>query len=91
MHQDIVPLSYSLEFDAEWNLHIMAYLFEPGDLLEGDSWLMGNWAYLNDDGFYPVEGNRFDSVEMIVTITKCQSLSHRIARGSIRRRDFIPM
>lgn len=59
-------LSYSLHFDSKWNLHIEAYLFEPGDLLKGDSWLMEKWAYLNDDGFYPVEGNRFDSIELIV-------------------------
>ena len=70
VHRDSIPLSYALHFDSEWSLHIQAYLFEPGDLAEGDSWLMENWAYLNDDGFYPVEGNRFDSVEMIVTLTQ---------------------
>lgn len=59
-------LSYSLHFDSKWNLHIEAYLFEPGDLLKGDSWLMEKWAYLDEDGFYSVEGNRFDSIELVV-------------------------
>ena len=70
VHLEPVTLSYTLQFDSQWNLHIMAYLFEPGDLLEGDSWLMGNWAYLHEDGFYPIEENRFDSIEMIVSITQ---------------------
>lgn len=70
VHLDPVSLSYDLHFDAQWTLHIMAYLFEPGDLLEGDSWLMGNWAYLDDDGFYPIDGNRFDSIEMNVALTQ---------------------
>lgn len=70
VHQESVIISYQLHFDYQWNLHIEAYLFEPGDLKEGESWLMGNWAYLDDDGFYPVEGNRFDSVEMVISVTQ---------------------
>ena len=40
------------------------YLFELGDLTTGDSWFMNNWAYLDDDGFYPIEGNRFHDAEL---------------------------
>jgi superfamily II DNA or RNA helicase len=68
VHREPMSLSYQLHFDQGWNLHILAYLFEPGDLTTGDSWLMGNWAYLDDDGFYPIEGNRFDSSEMVVSL-----------------------
>ncbi len=68
VHREPVSLSYHLHFDQGWNLHILAYLFEPGDLTTGDSWLIENWAYLDDDGFYPVEGNRFDSAEMTVPL-----------------------
>lgn len=68
IYRETIPLSYSIHFDSQWNLHVQAYLFEPGDLLVGDSWLMDNWAYLNDEGFYPVEGNRFESIELIVQI-----------------------
>jgi superfamily II DNA or RNA helicase len=68
VHREAVTLSYQLHFDQEWNLHLQAYLLEPGDLVTGDSWLMENWAYLDDDGFYPVEGNRFDSVEIVISV-----------------------
>ncbi len=68
VYRDPVTLSYKLHFDFDWNLHILAYLFEPGDLTNGDSWLIHNWVYLDEDGFYPVEGNRFDSVEMVIPL-----------------------
>lgn len=68
VHREPVALSYQLSFDSEWNLHIVAYLFEPGDLTTGDSWLMDNWAYLDEDGFYPVEGNRFYDAEIIIPL-----------------------
>jgi hypothetical protein len=72
-----VPLSYQLHFDEEWCLHIQAYLFQEGDLLEGDSWLMGDWAYLNDDGFYPVRENQFDSIEMHVPLLQVSDFVSR--------------
>lgn len=68
VHREPVSVSYQLRFDQTWNLLLLAYLFEPGDLTTGDSWLMGNWAYLDEDGFYPVEGNRFEGVEMVVPL-----------------------
>lgn len=70
VYRDPVQLSYEITFNPEWDLHISAYLFEPGDLAQGESWLMGNWAYLDNDGFYPVESNRFDSIEMVVPMHK---------------------
>lgn len=68
LHPDQAVLSYKLSFDAQWNLHIQAYLFEPGDLTHGNSTLIGEWAYLEDDGFYPLEHKRFDQVETIIPI-----------------------
>jgi superfamily II DNA or RNA helicase len=67
IHHEPISLSYQLHFDQEWNLHIMAYLFEPGDLTTGDSWLMGDWAYLDEDGFYPIRGNQFQDAEIRVS------------------------
>ncbi len=66
VYRDPVPLSYRLHFDQEWNLHIQTYLFEPGDLSKEDAWLMGDWAYLDEDGFYRVEGYQFDHVDNVV-------------------------
>lgn len=63
-----IQLSYQLSFDFEWNLHIVAYLFKPGDLIVGDSCLIDSWAYLDEDGFYPIEGNRFHDVQTLVPL-----------------------
>ncbi len=68
IHREPITLSYQIHFDQKWNLHLTAYLFEPGDLTTGDSWLMGEWAYLDEDGFYPIEGNRFQHAENVVSI-----------------------
>ena len=66
VHREQITISYHLFFDHSWDLHIVAYLFDRGDLTTGDSWLMNDWAYLDDDGFYPVEGNLFHDAEFIV-------------------------
>jgi hypothetical protein len=68
VYRDPISLAYRLHFDPGSNLHVTAYLFEPGDLTTGESWLMGNWAYLDDDGFYSVEGNRFEYVETVIPL-----------------------
>ena len=69
VHIEPTHLSYHLYFDPKWNLHISAYLFVPGDLHQGDSWLMGEWAYLDDEGFFAIEGNRFDNIEMYIPVS----------------------
>lgn len=66
IYEDPVTLQYSLEFDARWNLYLRAHLFEPGDLISGDSWLVENWAYIDEDGFYPVDGNLFEDAEVMI-------------------------
>ncbi len=68
VHLDPVKPSYSLNFDHNWDLHIIAYLFEPGDLTKGHSWLIENWAYLESDGFYPIEDSYFDAVQTIISV-----------------------
>jgi superfamily II DNA or RNA helicase len=66
LHVDPIVLSYTLQFDAEWNLHITAYVFNPGDLTKPGSHFFGDWVYLDDDGFYPIEDAHFDSIEKII-------------------------
>jgi len=68
VHREPTPLSYQLSFDPHWNLHIVAYLFETGDLTAENSWLMEDWAYLDDDGFYPITGNRFHDIECMIPL-----------------------
>lgn len=61
-----ISLSYQLAFDEKWNLIVTAYLFEPGDLTTGESWLIEDWAYLEDDGFYRIDENKFHEAEHLV-------------------------
>lgn len=66
LHEDPVQVSYAIAFDADWNLHIAAYLFNLGDLSSPFSRWFGDWVYLDEDGFYKIEGLRFEGVETIV-------------------------
>ncbi|HEY4831307.1 MAG TPA: DEAD/DEAH box helicase, partial [Waddliaceae bacterium] len=60
INDEAVPLSYLLCFDSEWNLHIESYLYEIGDLLLPCSRYFGDWAYLDNKGFFRVEGSYFE-------------------------------
>jgi superfamily II DNA or RNA helicase len=66
VHSEPIPLRYALHFDRHWRLHIRSYLFRPGDLQEGESRLFGRWAYLEEDGFHPVEEPLFEQAEVVV-------------------------
>lgn len=66
IHTDRVTLSYKLEFDSSWALHIKGYLFEVGDLTQKYSAIFGSWAYIESSGFHPIEGVKFDKPEFIV-------------------------
>lgn len=68
IHFDPVPLSHHLYFDDNWNLHVDAFLFQIGDLTQGDSRLISDWVYLDEEGFYPIKEKRFDRVETIIPI-----------------------
>jgi SNF2 family DNA or RNA helicase len=59
-------LSYELVFDGHWNLHISAYLFQPGDLSKGDSRIIKNWAYLDNLGFYQLVEVRFRQIKTLI-------------------------
>ncbi len=61
-------LSYQLDFDSNWNLHINCYLFEPGDLHKGYSRLIHDWAYLDGHGFYHLVGKYFEEVKEIIPL-----------------------
>lgn len=66
LHDEPVEPSYALSFDKDWNLHITSYLFNEGDLTFPYSQVFGNWAYLDEDGFYHLENKVFDFVEKVV-------------------------
>jgi len=66
LHEAPIEPSYALFFDKEWNLHISCYLFTIGDLNRPYSRSFGEWVYLDDDGFYRLERNLFNSVETVI-------------------------
>lgn len=66
IHHKPIHLSYHLKFDDEWNLHILGYLFRPGDLTAKGSHVFGEWVYLHDDGFYRVDDKRFEHIDTII-------------------------
>lgn len=67
IHEDAIEVSYSIAFDINWNLHITAYLFNPGDLSAPHARLFGNWAYI-DEGFYKLVGMIFHDVETVIGV-----------------------
>jgi superfamily II DNA or RNA helicase len=63
IHDKRLLLGYSMHFDEGWNWHFTAYLFEKGDLSKPSSALIGNWVYLGEKGFYPIEDPFFEHIE----------------------------
>jgi len=70
LHSESVSVNYHLSFDPKWNLHIRSFLFERIDLSTGDSAIIGDWAYLDNDGFYPLEEKRFDEANIVIPHSK---------------------
>lgn len=66
IYEDFFKLKYSLTFDGDWNLHIIAYVNEPGDLSRPYSRFWGKWAFVQNDGFYRLADVHFPQVETIV-------------------------
>lgn len=58
-------VQYFLFFDDFSNLHIEAYLQEPGDL--EDAQIFGEWAYHSSKGFFRISPLMFSSIEKIVS------------------------
>jgi SNF2 family DNA or RNA helicase len=57
---------YKLHFDAERDLHIEFYLFEPGDLKSAASACFIPWVYIEGKGFFFVEDWLFEGKEKLV-------------------------
>lgn len=66
VHDDSVAISYAIAFDTHWNLHISGYLFKPGDLSTPHARIFGRWVYLEEEGFYAVEGMQFADVDTVI-------------------------
>ncbi|MBS4166591.1 MULTISPECIES: DEAD/DEAH box helicase [unclassified Neochlamydia] len=70
IHEGIFKVSYAIAFDEQWNLHIQGYVHCPGDLSKPMSQLFDSWAYLEEEGFYKLEGLRFKEAKTLVSAEK---------------------
>lgn len=77
VHKRALLPRYDLSFDHDWTLHLHLYLFARGDLRRGHSALHGHWAFLDDDGFYPLEELPFDRAEVAIPEAEVSSFIHR--------------
>lgn len=66
IHTGGIKARYRLYFDAEENLHILCYVFEPGDLQKAHSAYFGPWAYVEGKGFYLLENLLFEGIEKVI-------------------------
>ncbi len=66
LHPESLPAKYDLFFDSFKNLHILTYVFEPGDLQKERSLYLGPWVYLENKGFYHLHNLLFDGIQKIV-------------------------
>ncbi len=80
VHETTRPVHYTVYFDADWNWHFEAYLFQPGDLKQQNSVLLGRWAFLEGKGFYPVQDVLFEEIQKILRPAEVSSFvnHHRI-------------
>lgn len=62
VHADPLTPKYHIHFDAEWNFHLSAYLFEEGDLQQVQAAYFPPWVYLPSKGFYLLEELLFEEL-----------------------------
>lgn len=72
-----ISLSYSINFDPEWNLHIIAYAYTPGDLTGPYAGYFGDWIYLDDEGFYRISEAHFEKAETVIPFNEVSDFVRR--------------
>ena len=66
IHTEKKKCQYTLRFDAQENLHIELYAFEPGDMLSARAACFVPWIYVPDEGFFLLDEWLFEGKEKIV-------------------------
>jgi SNF2 family DNA or RNA helicase len=77
VHWGSVKVHYHVEFDKQANLHISCYVFERGDLQTPDSVYFGPWAYVENKGFYLLEGMLFEGIEKVIPRSEMSDFINR--------------
>lgn len=66
LHFPSLPARYELFFDPSFNLHIITYVFEKGDLQKPEALYLGPWVYLENLGFYHLHHLFFEGAEKCI-------------------------
>ena len=82
LYRESRELSYQIFFDNDWNLHVHLFFREEGDLEKGNSYFFGNWAYIEDEGFYFFEKPEFRQQKTKVEASDVSRFVHQ-------RRSFL--
>jgi len=77
IHTHPASLRYDLSFDKKSTLHIEGYLFEKGDLSAKEAHFFGQWVYLPEKGFFPVEDCLFEGVKLSIAKEKISDFIDR--------------
>ena len=88
LHEEHVEVHYNITFDPDWNLHIRAHLFEPGDLQQPYSRILGDWAYLHPRGFFRLKGAAFKEGELVVPCEEVAAFIHEHRAWLTRQEGF---
>lgn len=67
IHEEIVPIHYTLYFDPMGNWHFEGYLFAKGDLDDPNAAFFGSWAYLDGKGFFQIKNSFFENANVILS------------------------
>ncbi len=66
VHNQVTPVNYHIEFDEDYNLHIISYLFTRGDLEKESSLFSDGFAFIEDRGFFKVKEQLFDGLKKVI-------------------------
>lgn len=66
LHLKPVKAHCSLVFDKEFNLRITPYVIKPFDLSKPHSRLFGDWAYVENEGFFHLFGLKYNEVLKVI-------------------------
>lgn len=66
IHHDKVTPKYTLHFDEKDALHIDMHIFEEGDLQTQYARKLGNFVYIEEKGFFPIDEVMFSDVSTVV-------------------------
>lgn len=77
IHPSRIPVCYQLSFDEQQDLHIGAYVFKKGDLLQPEAHYFGDWVYLPTQGFFQLENQIFNEPEVKIPKEKVSEFINR--------------